>query len=163
MLLSSIRRPLVITWFVLLAVAGCGRSPDDFYLRAQESAKARDASTAVLDLKKALQERPDFAAARRLLGEQYLELGDAGGAIKELQRAIELGQPEKELLPLILRAELDSGNAAKVIERLAMLTADDMTARLWSLRGDALLDTQDVEGARALWRLRGCLTPCSFR
>ena len=149
MLLSSIRRPLLITWFVLLAVAGCGRSPDDFYLRAQESAKARDASTAVLDLKKALQERPDFAAARRLLGEQYLELGDAGGAIKELQRAIELGQPEKELLPLILRAELDSGNAAKVIERLAMLTTDDMTARLWSLRGDALLDTQDVEGARA--------------
>ncbi len=141
-------RTAVLAVFVFLAMSACGRSPEELYDRAQTSAKNKDAAAAVLDLKNALEERPDYGPARRLLGEQYLELGDAASAVKELERALTLGESEKAVLPLILRAELDGGDATKVLERLGKLKADDLSAPLWSLRGEALIAAGDLAAAQ---------------
>ena len=88
-------RTAVLAVFVFLAMSACGRSPEELYERAQASAKNNDAAAAVLDLKNALEDRPDFGPARRLLGEQYLELGDAASAMKELERALTWGNRRK--------------------------------------------------------------------
>ncbi len=148
MSLLSKWRPGLVAAFLAFALTACARSPEDLYARALEFSKAGDPGSAVVDLKNALQEQPNFGAARKLLGEQYLRLGDSASAIKELQRALEQGEAEHELLPLILRAELDNGNAAAVLERLNKLNADDLSASLWTLRGEALLDARDPSAAR---------------
>ncbi len=145
-------RIAVLAVFVFLAVSACGRSPEELFERAQASAKNKDAAAAVLDLKNALEDRPDYGPARRLLGQQYLELGDTASAVKELERALNLGESEKEVLPLILRAELDGGGATKVLERLAKLNSDDLSAPLWSLRGEALIATGDFAAAEEAYQ-----------
>lgn len=146
-LLSTWRSGLV-AMFVVFTLTACTRSPEDLYERAQEAAAAGDPNAAVVDLKNALQERPNYGPARRLLGEQYLRLGDAASAAKELQRALELGEPERVLRPLLMRAELDGGNAAGVLARMNKLNAADLDSTLWALRGEALLESKDLAAAR---------------
>lgn len=132
---------------VLLAAPGCARAPEDLYARASESASAGDAQSAVVDLKAALQKKPDFAAARVLLGAQMLELGDPEAAAKELQAAIKLGARPADLLQLLVRAELDRGNPAAALRMLAARPDRAFDADLWNFRGEALTATQDTQGA----------------
>lgn len=152
MSLLSNWRPGLVAAVLAFGLSACARSPEELYERALESAKAGDPGSAVVDLKNALQERPNYGAARRLLGEQYLRMGDSASAIKELQRALEQGEAEHELLPLILRAEIDNGNSAAVLERLNKLNADDLNAPLWTLRGDALVESNDADAAVDAYR-----------
>lgn len=93
---------------LLLLVAGCGSSIDDqqHVENAKQFLKNGDQKSALIELKSALQQNPDNAAARSYLGQLYLKAGNYGAAEKELLKAKELGADDNEVLPSLSQAQL---------------------------------------------------------
>ncbi|MBL8275269.1 MAG: PEP-CTERM system TPR-repeat protein PrsT [Pelomonas sp.] len=101
---------------MLAALAACGqKSEQDLLAAAQKRMEQKDNGGAVIELKNLLQQSPENAQARHLLGKALLEAGDMAGAEIELRRAWELGAPRDELAPLLAEALLNSGQSRKVI------------------------------------------------
>ena len=112
------RRALALITVALLAACS-QRSEQDLMAAAQKRFEQKDASGAVIELKNLLQQNPDNAKARHLLGKALLDSGDLAGAEIELRRAWELGAPRDELAPLLAQALLNSGQSRKVISEFA--------------------------------------------
>ncbi len=74
-------------------LAGCGEKPEAMVASAKEYLAKNDRSAAVIQLKNALQENPNLAEARLLLGKTQLQGGDLASAEKELRKALELKVP----------------------------------------------------------------------
>ncbi|MFY7854846.1 MAG: tetratricopeptide repeat protein, partial [Rubrivivax sp.] len=81
-----------------LLVAACG-SQRDGLADAQAAVERRDTAAALVHVRRALQQAPDSAAARHLLGRLLLERGDAAGAAIELRKSLELGHDPAGVLP----------------------------------------------------------------
>lgn len=103
MLLNSARlaraRPVVLNplWMILLLTAslgGCNLFVDEAsrISRAQNHYDRGDYRSAIIELKKTLQENSDNAQARALLGKVYLYNGDFSAAEKELNFALDKEQ-----------------------------------------------------------------------
>ena len=106
----------VLALLTLAALAACSqRSEQDLMAAAEKRIAQKDTSGAVIELKNLLQQNPDNARARHLLGKSLLESGDFAGAEVELRRASELGAPRDELVPLLAQALLNSGQGRKLI------------------------------------------------
>ena len=89
----------------LLLSAGCGGPSEEKLLGSARERQAKgDLEAAKLDAKSALQANPQSGAGRLLLGKLLLATGDPAGAEAELQRAIELGQPDVAVLPTLAEA-----------------------------------------------------------
>ncbi|MFT7722592.1 MAG: PEP-CTERM system TPR-repeat protein PrsT [Roseateles sp.] len=102
------------------ALAGCSqRTEQDLLAAAQKRLAEKDNAGAVIELKNLLQQSPDNAVARQLLGQSLLEAGDLAGAEIELRRAWELGAPRDALAPLLAQALLYSGQSRKLITEFA--------------------------------------------
>ena len=108
------RRALALITVALLAACS-QRSEQDLLASAQKRMEQKDVSGAVIELKNLLQQTPDSAKGRLLLGKALLDGGDMAGAEIELRRALELGAPRDELTPLLAQALLQSGQSRKVI------------------------------------------------
>jgi cytochrome c-type biogenesis protein CcmH/NrfG len=105
--------PLALAFLLSLALlSGCGRLKDDAALLAEaRDYQARgEPRSAIIQLKNVLQHDPRNGAARLLLGQLYLEVGDAMSAEKELQRAADLQMPPVDVLPLLGRAMVMQGH-----------------------------------------------------
>lgn len=97
-------------------LAACGqRSEQDLLAAANKRMQEKDSAGAVIELKNLLQQRPDSAQGRFLLGKALLEAGDLAGAEIELNRALELGTPRDDLAPLLAQTLLYSGQSRKLI------------------------------------------------
>jgi len=98
-------RPVLFTAVACatLLVVACdsitGPSVPDLISRALTKLENKDVRAATIDVKTALQQEPGNAAARQLLGQISLTLGDAGTAEKELARSRELGTPADTVVP----------------------------------------------------------------
>jgi len=95
---------------VILAAGSAACGPDDprgradaLIADAREAMAEEESSTAVIQLKNAVQAAPDYAAARLALGELYLRLSQLDNAEKELRRARDLGAPDSEVAAPLLR------------------------------------------------------------
>lgn len=134
----SKKRTAVALALVLAAVAGCSKeeSPEQLIAQARQYESKGDSKAAIIQLKNALQSKPDDAAARLALGRLYLKTGDNVSAEKELQRAAKLGSNRAEVLPLLAKSLLLQNKAQAVLDETASAPAD---ATLLSLRGEALL------------------------
>ncbi|MBS0293397.1 MAG: PEP-CTERM system TPR-repeat protein PrsT [Proteobacteria bacterium] len=98
-----------------ILLSACGRdNPDAMVASAQDYLKRNDTSAAIIQLKNALQSRPDNAKARLLLGEALQKSGDAQGAETEFRKAQELGVPPVEVLPKLAMALLRSRQYDKI-------------------------------------------------
>src|SRR6478609_3686536 len=76
----------------LIGISGCDRTTAQEHLdRAQRYVADGDLRSATIELKTALQKDPNLAAARLELGEADLAMGDFPSALKELERALDLG------------------------------------------------------------------------
>ncbi|MBV8036295.1 XrtA/PEP-CTERM system TPR-repeat protein PrsT [Roseateles sp.] len=112
------RRALALV--LIAALAACGqRSEQDLLASAQKRMEQKDVSGAVIELKNLLQQSPDNARGRYLLGKALLETGDLAGAEIELRRAWELGAPRDELAPQLAQTLLHSGQSRKLILEFA--------------------------------------------
>lgn len=73
---------------------------------------------AVIELKNHLQEHPDDVAARLLIGEVYLKMGDAPAAAKAYERARDLHASKEQWLLPLGQAYLQQNDAAAVLREI---------------------------------------------
>ncbi|MFM8333565.1 MAG: XrtA/PEP-CTERM system TPR-repeat protein PrsT [Candidatus Methylumidiphilus sp.] len=100
---------------------------------------------AVIELKNLLQQSPDNADARALLGEAYLKLGDGASAVKELEKARDLNLPKAQWVASLAQAYLLANQGKTLLEKLPpdpQLSAP-VNAKLLALRGIAQLALPD--------------------
>lgn len=130
----------------LLLLAACGNSdPEKMLASAKTYLEKKDNQAAIIELKNTLQEKPDMAEARFLLGKALLLSGDVVGSEAELQKARELGFAPDEVTPLLVRSRLAQGQFRKVSDEFSKVhltsaeaNADLMTlvAVAWRQQGD---------------------------
>lgn len=144
-------RPLLLaSLFSVLVLPACQRHPSSVQLLAEARRyhQQGDERAAVIELKNLLQANPRQAGARLLLGEVYLEAGDAASAENELRRALQLGLPPADVLPALGRALLMQGQYDKLLAEIALDPAHPISA---VLRAHALLAQQHGAQAAALY------------
>src|SRR5512139_1239609 len=108
--LTSHAALLALTAGVLLSA--CGRDdPASLIGSARDYQAKGDHNAAVIQLKNVLQKQPENGEARLMLGRSALILGDAPTAEKEFRKALEHGQPQAVVLPLLMDAMVQSGGA----------------------------------------------------
>lgn len=89
----------------LFAVAACTeKTAEEYIQQATEFSAAGDKQAAVVALKNAVQQGPRNPNPRFALGQLYLELKNYESAEKELSRALELGYPANQVIPLLAQA-----------------------------------------------------------
>lgn len=131
---------------LVAALAACGqRSEQDLLAAAQKRLEQKDAAGAAIELKNLLQQNPENATGRHLLGKTLLEAGDLAGAEVELRKAWELGAPRDQLAPLLAQTLLQSGQSRKVIgefsdqsfsDPVAMASVQQSLARAFLAQGN---------------------------
>lgn len=133
-----------------LSMTACSENNPQILLNEARAHRDRgELRSAVIQLKNALQHDNNLADARLLLGEVYLEQGEALSAEKELQRALALAPAsQKDTIRLSLaKAYLQQGQFAKTLAELRQSASlhDQPPARC--LRGDALLGLEKPDQA----------------
>lgn len=133
---------------VLSSVAGCGRprSDGERIAAARQDQLKGEPKAAIIELRNVLQAHPTNGAARALLGQLYLERGDALAAEKELRHALELHMDPTDIWPQLGLALLLTGQVDRLLEQLP---ADTRRPELQALRARALLGQNHPEQARA--------------
>jgi Flp pilus assembly protein TadD len=147
---------------LILGILGCdNRATEERIALAKQFIDSGRPNGAVIELKKALQEQPTNAEARRLLGNAYLDLGRFNDAEKELSRALILEPGEPATALAIGRAWLQQGRADQVLANLRPATdwPKPDQAAAWTLRGEAELMTQAPERAKISFETAEALDP----
>ncbi len=129
--------------------ASVDKERSEKYLQdAQDYLKKHDLNAAVIQLKNALKSDPGNVAARRLLGEAYLDVGNGAYAEKELSTAIQRGAPFGEIAPDLGRAYLQQGKYDQVIKQILpdKVTPDNKYQVLIE-RGQAYLSLRQLDDA----------------
>src|SRR5438034_2486411 len=130
------------TLLAALLLVGCGSDrPEALLASAKGYLSNDDPKAAAIQLRNALQKKPNLAEARFLLGKTLLENGDIAGAEKELRTALELGYPADEVLPQLANVMLRQGQFKKLTDELdrSAMTSPDGKAALQTALGRAEL------------------------
>lgn len=114
------RSPVVrFAGYLVLAFAVSACSPEateqELLDRARLAMERGDARAAEIDAKTALQENPDNANARRMVGESYMFQQNAVAAVDEFERALSVADDD-EVRVLYARAMLSSGRGERLLE-----------------------------------------------
>ncbi len=148
---STVTRAVSALLLSLMLAACGGDSPESMLVSAKDYLAKNDSKAAVIQLKNALQKKPDLAEARFLLGKALLDEGNPTAADVELRKAAELKYPAEQLVPLQARAMLLLGQPKKIVDDLAktQLTSAESTADLQTTVGRAHLALGKPEAAQA--------------
>ncbi|XVJ68861.1 MAG: PEP-CTERM system TPR-repeat protein PrsT [Rhizobacter sp.] len=134
-------------------VVGCsgGEDPDKLVASAKEYLQKNDSKAAVIQLKNALQQKPEMGEARFLLGKAMLDSGDAPSASIELRKALDLKYSPEDVVPLLARSMVLEGQATKTIELYAatQLTDPQRQAELKTALASAYAMGRDLPKAQA--------------
>ena len=139
---SLVRGALAMTagTVVLLIAVSCGGESAETLLTSAKSYLAKkDAKTAIIQIKNALQKNPDLPEGRYLLGRALLDSGDAAAAELELRKARALQYSADQVSAALARSLLMQGQFKKVIDEFdtAVLTVADAKADLDTSLGAA--------------------------
>lgn len=145
-----------ICFLIILAfgMAGCEEEvPLSLSERVDLAKEARiegDLRAAILQLKNALREHPDSAAARYLLGQIYIEMENGAAAEKELTQAEALGLDAEALVVPMSRAWLLQLEYQKVLDevQISINLPASTQAALRVIRGDAYLGLGETARAK---------------
>ena len=121
------------TLAIALLVSACGGdNPDTLVTSAQDYLNRQDAPAAIIQLKNALKERPDFIKARLMLGQALLATGDAQGAETEFKKAQDLGAPADDIVPQLVQTLLQTRQFDKITNDYAnkQLNGEEAQANL---------------------------------
>ena len=133
-----------------MAAVGCSGDKEVGPLIA-EARKYRDKGetrAAVIQLKNVIQQDAGNSAARILLGEVYIEDGDAVSAEKELRRALGLGGDPGQVAPLLGKAMLMQGQYDALLGEIQPAADAARRPLILALRGSALLGLGKQDAAR---------------
>ena len=155
----SSRLPAIIALPVLLVfglMSGCGLAMDneDRLERAQDAYEDGDFQAAAIDVKNVLQDEPDNAEARVLLGRASLRANDPESAEKEFRRALDLNVPLQVVAIDLGQAMLRLGQFDEILAEIDEEVAADEAQRIaiLKLRGDAMMGLELWSGARDWFR-----------
>ena len=119
-----------------IGLTGCGSGSDaDLIASAKTLMAKKDNEAAKLQLKTLLQNNPQSAEARFLLGQVLHDTGDMAGAEAEFRRALENGHPEATVLPPLAGAMVALGKGALLLQQFGKVNLPEPQA-------DAELKTQ---------------------
>ncbi|WP_334018999.1 XrtA/PEP-CTERM system TPR-repeat protein PrsT [Alteromonas sp. S015] len=124
---TLLKRTTLAVMLTSALLSGCSEKSMESHLAdARSYASSQQFDTAIVEYKNAIQKAPDAAAPRFELGKIYLQQSNFSAAEKELNRAMELGHPASEVIPLLSVAYQQSGaeNALAEVE----YRAEGMTA-----------------------------------
>ncbi len=143
-----------------LLIAGCGGGEENLYREAAELHAKGDNKGAVIQLKNAIQKKPDYVEARFLLGKIYNEQGNGASAEKELRRALQLGAAKETVLPQLGQALLSQREFKKVLEEIPASGGKpaEAAAKL-AVRGNAYAALKQFDEARAAYEEARRLDP----
>jgi putative PEP-CTERM system TPR-repeat lipoprotein len=124
----------------------------------------RDYLAASVHLRNALQQSPQSALARFLFGRMLLETGDVRAAEAELRKALELRQPEADVLPLLARCVLAQQKFAQVVSEFGTvrLAEADRQAELSASVASALALTGQYAKALELTQSSMAAAPANI-
>ena len=112
-----------------LALPGCsGESEAELIASAKTYLAKKDLKGASIQLKNVLQNNPEQAEARFLLGKVLMESGDVSAALVELRKAQSLNTPEEQVVPEIARAMVVAGEQVKMLAQFGKLKLRNETA-----------------------------------
>jgi cellulose synthase operon protein C len=150
---SSFPLRLCVVALACALVVGCsaGQNPDKLVASAKEYLQKNDPKAAIIQLKNALQQKPEMGEARFLLGKAMLDGGDAPSASIELRKALDLKYSAEEVVPVLARALVLEGEGAKTIELYAatQLTDPQRQAELKTALASAYVMGRDLPKAQA--------------
>ncbi|HEX2009520.1 MAG TPA: XrtA/PEP-CTERM system TPR-repeat protein PrsT, partial [Roseateles sp.] len=115
-----------VAWLVLVAAAGCSKPDETAVLSSARSyIERKDHVSAIIELKSLLQDKPESAEGRFLLGSSLLATGEAAAAEAELRRAMEYGMSKERVLPPLATAMLAVRKQAELVEQYGQLELQD--------------------------------------
>ena len=139
------RTILLASLIVVGGLTGCGKtnlSDVEHIQRAKDLQDQGDLRASVIELKSALQQSPDNAEARWLLGEIYVQAQQGKEAEKELLQAQKLGVARSDILPILVKAILLQGDLDRVLAESGKLMPEISKtgqATILGLRGQAFI------------------------
>ena len=137
---------------VALMVGCAKKSPESMVVSAKDHLAKNDRAAAVIELRNALQKKPNLAEARFLLGNALLDNGEFAAAEKELRQAGQLGYSSDAITPLLARLLVSRGDYKKAIQEFAWTEVREPKAKaeLQTVVGQAYLgaDYVSVAGER---------------
>jgi putative PEP-CTERM system TPR-repeat lipoprotein len=140
----------------LFAIAGCdqAKTADDYIKSAQSSRASGDISSAIADLKNALQKDPKNLPVRVLLAQFYLDLPDPIGAEAALWRAKQDGADDKIVAKPLARAQLLLGKPQVALQtsELPEDAPPQLRASMLAIKAEAYISlgrAQDAQDALA--------------
>lgn len=147
-------RSLALAALAASLLLACSDSPEKMLDSARAYLAKNEYNAASIQLKNALQNDGNLVEARFLLGKLHLQQGDLAGAIKELTRARELGQPAEDVQPLLARALVRAGEFDRVLSEFADVKLNDSAgqATVLGALGDARLAKGQRPEAHELYR-----------
>ncbi len=118
--------PLLLA--LTLGLAGCGGGEENRIASARAYLQKNEVDSAKIELKSLLQDKPGSGQARLLYGMLLVESGEPVNGEAELRRALELHQPESDVLPALARAMMVQGKARDVVLQFAKTDLSDPKA-----------------------------------
>lgn len=108
---------VTVAALLIALLAGCGgNNPETMVASARDFLSKSDAKSAIIQLKVALQEKPEMAEARFLLGQALLRTGDSVGSESELRKSLALKHPTEVVVPLLARSLSAQGQFKKLTD-----------------------------------------------
>jgi putative PEP-CTERM system TPR-repeat lipoprotein len=135
---------------MMVGGAGCegGRSAAEHIEKASDFSATGDFRSAVVELKNALQAEPENVDARWQLGQIYVRVREGASAVKELERARDLGLRSPELSIALIEARILNREFDKALSSLAIFKGSQGDTAALILSGEAQLGIKDYEGAQ---------------
>ncbi|GFD67586.1 XrtA/PEP-CTERM system TPR-repeat protein PrsT [Alteromonas sp. KUL106] len=148
-----IKRTTLAVMLTSALLSGCSEKTMESHLAdARNFASQQQLDAAIVEYKNAIQKGSDAAEPRFELGKLYLQQNNFAAAEKELNKAMELGHPVSQVIPLLSLAYQQSGaeNAlAEVDYRAQGMTAVE-SAEVGFYKLQAMMQLGKTEEARAL-------------
>lgn len=114
------RKHIVLATLLAALLGACsGEKPEAMLASARDYVAKNDYKAAAIQVKNALQENPDLAEARYILGLSLLKGGDPVGAETEFRKARALSYPDDKVVPPMAQALLLQGKGKNVVEDFA--------------------------------------------
>jgi putative PEP-CTERM system TPR-repeat lipoprotein len=152
---GSITRLSFVVMFLALISTGCGIGMDAQAQldRGQQAYDQGDFRAAGIDARNVLQEEPENAAARVLLGKAAVAMEDGVSGEKELRRALDLGVDSSQVIVYLARALLQQQKFTAVIEEIDIAAAANEIDRshLMLSRAEALVGLGEPAAARDIY------------
>lgn len=109
---------LAMSLVILTSCSDAELSDKEYIEKAKINISRNETRAAIIHLKNAIQKNPTNAEARQLLGSQYIVIGSAKSAEKELNRALDLGIARQVVLLDYGKALLMQGEFRELVKEL---------------------------------------------